>query len=167
MQGGTLEVNRSIRMNGGMLLAGGLTANTPASVRTVVHRYDWTNAMVAALGANLTGDLTVATLPAKTVVKNAYVVITGPDGSANALTVALGTVSAGYVDLIVASDAKAAAGTVYGGASAERGTNLTGYFLPSFTATTAVKLHFIKTTTNLDTVTGSTGSVYLETEILP
>jgi hypothetical protein len=33
--------------------------------------------------------------------------------------------------------------------------------------TTAVKAHFIKTTTNLNTVTTSSGSVYLETILLP
>lgn len=79
----------------------------------------------------------------------------------------VGTVAATYIDFIVAKDAKAAANTVYGSATADRGTNLTGYFLPSFTATTVVNAHFIKTTTNLSTVTGSTGTVYIETMTLP
>ena len=152
--------------------AGGLTAGTlnvtnSAIPNTYVSRFDWTNAMIVALGATTAGDLTVATLPAKTVVRNVYVVIDTPDTSTNALTVACGRVSATFIDYIVASDAKAAANTVYGDASAERGTNLVGYDLPSITTTTAVKLHFIKTTTNLSTVTGSTGHVYIEYSILP
>lgn len=149
------------------LTAGTLTVTNSASLVKTVTRYDWTNAMVTALGGVGTGDITVCTLPAKTIVTNAYVVIDTPDSSANALTIALGRVSATYIDYIVASDAKASVNTVYGDASAERGTNLTGYDLPSITGTTAVKIHLIKTTTNLSTVTGSTGHIYLETAILP
>jgi hypothetical protein len=106
-------------------------------------------------------------LPAKTVVTNAYVVLKTADTSTNALTVALGTVSTGYIDFVVASDAKAAANTVYGGTSGTRGTNLTGYFVPSYTGTTTVYCHFIKTTTNLSTVLASTGTVFVETMLLP
>lgn len=141
--------------------------NTGLASRRIWTRYDWTNAMIVALGAATTGDITVCTLPAKTIVHNVYVVIDTPDTSANALTIAVGRVSATYIDYIVASDAKAAANTVYGDASAERGTNLTGYDLPSITGTTAVKAHFIKTTSNLNTVTASTGHIYIETTTLP
>lgn len=149
------------------LTAGTLTATNSAQLGTFVSRYDWTNAMIVALGGVLAGDLTVATLQAKTVVRNAYVVIDTPDTSANALTVAFGRVSATYIDYIVASDAKAAANTVYGDVSGERGTNLTGFDLPSITTTTVVKLHFIKTTTFLNSVTGSTGHVYIVYSVLP
>lgn len=138
-----------------------------ANVRKVIHRFDVTNAMVVALGASLTGDIKICTLPAGTVVTNAYIVIDSPDTSANALTVSLGRTGAAYVDYIVASDAKGAANTVYGDASGERGTNLTMYDLPSVTAATDVYSHFVKTTTNLNTVTGLAYHVYLETMILP
>lgn len=163
------------------LTAGTMTAENAAQLRTTTSSYTWTNAQVVALGASTTGDITVATLPAKTVVKRAFVVIITPDTSANALTVACGRTGATYVDYVVASDAKAAANTVYGDSKtgAETGANLyqpgttdaaDGTFvddLASYTATTDVKCHFIKTTTNLDTVTGSTGRVILETELLP
>lgn len=149
------------------MTAGTMTVTNSANVRTVIHRFDWTNAMVTALGATTAGDVSVCVLPAKTVVRNVYVVIDTPDTSTNALTVAVGRVSATYIDYIVASDAKAAANTVYGDASAERGTNLTDYDLPSVAGTTTINAHFIKTTTNLNTVTGSTGHVYVETEVLP
>lgn len=149
------------------LTAGTMTYATNAAVKKTLHRFTWTNAQVVALGAVTAGDISVCTLPAKTIVTNAYVVINTPDSSANALTVATGRVSAAYIDYIVASDAKAAANTVYGDAVGERGANLTGYDLPSFTGTTVVNAHFIKTTTNLNTVTGSTGTVYLETMTVP
>jgi len=147
--------------------AGTMTATAAATIKKVVHRYDWTNAMVVALGAVTTGDILVCTLPANTVVTNVYVIIDSPDTSPNALTIAVGRTSANYVDYIVASDAKASANTVYGDASGERGTNLNGYDLPSVTATTAVYAHFIKTTSNLSTVTGSSGHIYIETMKLP
>lgn len=149
------------------MTAGTMTATNAAVTSATVHRYDWTNAMVVALGASTTGDITVCTLPAKVVVRNVYVVIDTADSSANALTIAVGRTSAAFIDYIVASDAKGAANTIYGDASAERGTNLTGYDLPSITGTTAVKAHFIKTTTNLSTVTASTGHIYIETTTLP
>lgn len=156
----------TVQVGNGVLTSGTMTAETQANVRHVYSSYTWTNAMVAALSGGA-DDITVATLPAKTVVYNAYVVILTPDTSANALTVACGRTSTTYIDYIVASDAKAAANTVYGDASGERGTNLVGYDLPSYTTTTAVKCHFIKTSTNLSTVTGSTGRVILETALLP
>lgn len=149
------------------LTAGTLTVEKSAEARTVVSSFTWTNAMVVALGAATAGDITVATLPAKTVVRNAYVVITGTAAGTTTLTVAFGRTGAGYIDYIVASDAKVAANTVYGDASGERGTNLTGYDLPSYTGTTAVKVHFISTGANLDQVTGSTGRVILETSLVP
>jgi hypothetical protein len=145
---------------------GTMTATTTAALQSTWHRYDWTNAMVTALPTTA-GDIAVCTLPAKTVVVNAYVVITGAAVGPATVTVAVGRVSAGYIDYIVASDAKAAANTIYGNASAERGTNLVGYDFASMTATMPILAHFISTGANLSTVTGSTGSVYLETVVLP
>lgn len=149
------------------LTAATMTAENSANYRTTVHSYTWTNAQVVALGAVNAGDITVATLPAKTVVENVYTIIVTPDSSANNLTVACGRTGASFIDYIVASDAKAAANTVYGDASGERGTNLTGYDLPSYTSTTTVTCHFIKTTTTLNTVVGSTGRVILVTTLVP
>lgn len=149
------------------LTAGTMTNTNQYELRRVWHRYDWTNAMVVALGAVLSGNVSVCTLPAKTILTNAYIVITSAGGTVTTLTVSLGRTAATYVDYIVASDAKAAANTVYGDASGERGTNLTGYDLPSFTGTTVVNAQFVSTGTNLNTVTTSTGTVYLETILLP
>ncbi len=156
-----------IQLSKSLLTAGTMTVTAPSYGRKAIHRYDWTNAMVVALGANLTGDITIATLPAKTIVTNVYYVITGAATGPATLTGAVGRTSAAYIDYIVASDLKAVANTVYGDASGERGTNLTGYDLPSFTATTDVKMHFVATVANLDQTVGSTGSVYIETMTLP
>lgn len=162
-QSGFLTTNKLL------LTAGTMTPEqTPqAQIRDTTSSFTWTNAQVVALGAALTGDITVATLPAKTVVNNAYVVITGQGAGTATLTVACGRTGAAYIDYIVASDAKAAANTVYGDASAERGTNLVMYDLPSYTATTDVKCHFISTVQNLDQTTGSTGRVILTTTLAP
>jgi hypothetical protein len=149
------------------LTSGTMTQTNIALVRQVVTRLDWTNAMVTALGATTAGDVSIAVLPAKTIVVNAYIVITGAATGPAAVTVSVGRTSASYIDYIVASDAKAAANTVYGDASAERGTNLTGYDLPSYTGTTTVNAHFISTGANLSTVAASTGAIYLVTEKLP
>jgi len=133
----------------------------------VTNAYSWTNAQVVALGASLTGDITMVTLPAKTQVVDAQIVILTAAAGTTTLTVAAGRTGAAYIDYIVASDAQAAANTVYGDASAERGTNLTGYDIPSYTGTTAVKCHFISTVSNLSSVTTSTGKLILTTRLLP
>jgi len=148
------------------LTAGTFTVVTNGAVRRVVSRFDWTNAMVTALGAGTAGNVAICTLPAKTILMNAYSVIGTAAGGVATLTVSVGRVAANYDDYLVASDAKAAANTVYGDALAERGTNLTGYDIPSFTGTTLVNARFISTGGNLNAVTTSTGSVYLMTEQL-
>lgn len=126
----------------------------------------WTNAQVAAL-AGTSGELTMLTLPAKCQVLDALVVIDGQGAGVTTLTVSAGYTATAYIDYIVASNAKAAANTVYGDASAERGTKLTGYDLPSYTATTAIKLQFISTVQNLSATTGSAGRLILVCRQLP
>jgi hypothetical protein len=131
----------------------------------------WTNAMVvnscATPCAATLGNVSVATLPAKTRVKNAYLVIDSQCADTTTLTVSVGRTGAGYIDYIVASDAKVAANTVYGDAAVERGTNLTGYDLPSFTGTTTVYAQFNSTGANLSAVTSCTGHINIETELEP
>lgn len=152
----------------GVVTAGTLTRTVSSQPLTVWHKFSWTNAMVVALGANLTGDITVCTLPAKTIVLKAIVVITGQAAGPATLTLALGRAGALYIDYIVALTAKAAANTVYGETFTDLGSNLSALVgdLPSVTATTAVKLHFIATVSNLDQTTASTGDVYLQTTTL-
>lgn len=153
----------------------GLTSSTMtptivSEARTVTHSYAWTNAMVAAL-AGTAGDITVATLPAKTQINNAYVVIDGAAAGPATVTVSCGDAIAGtpFINYIVPSDAKAAANTVYGDAVAERGTSIDVefYYLPAYAATTLVTCHYISSGANLSTVTGSAGRLVLTTTLLP
>jgi hypothetical protein len=135
----------------------------------------WTWASLAGL-AGSDGTRKVCTLPAKTVVRKAYLIVTGNDASALAttFTVSLGRTGAGYTDYVLASSYASAAtvGTVYGNASAERGANLTGgdVDLPSWSATTDVYVHFITTGGTLnDLVDGSEvgGTIIIEYEAVP
>jgi hypothetical protein len=145
-------------------------ANKPTNFVGVVS-CSWTNAQVVALGAGLTGDIACLTIPSKTLVKNAYVVITGVAAGTATLTVSLGDAIGGtpFINYVVPSNAQAAANTVYGDAVAERGTSLDVEFynLPSYTATTATTLHFISTVNNLNLVTGSSGMAVFETVTIP
>ncbi len=152
-----------------IVTAGTMTAvaGKQALLRGGFSAFTWTNAQVVALGAGLAGNVKVCTLPAKTIVKNAYYVVDTAATGPTTLTASLGRVGADYLDYIVASDIKAATNTVYGDASGERGTNLTGYDLPSYTGATDIYVHFVSTVANLDQVTGSTGTVILETALLP
>ena len=148
--------------------AGTMSYTGTADLVKVIHRFDWNVTMVNAIGAVLAGDISVCTLPPKTVVTNCYMVILTPAAGLATLTIAVGRVGAGYIDYIVASDGKAAANTVYGGSAAQRGTNLTGFDLPVYSGTaTTVNAHFIATVNNLSTATASAGCIYLETMLLP
>ena len=169
---GTTTATGNIGAGASDLRAGTLTQHTRAVVRRVWHRYDWTNAMIVALGASPTGDITVCTLPAKTRVVSALIVVNTAATFADTLVASLGRTGANYDDYVLDCDIKAAANTVYGDVVAEQGANLyngtcTLRDLPSWTGTTAIKLHIDGNATNLSGVTTSTGSVYLETETLP
>lgn len=138
------------------------------AVRAVtVSTFSWDTADLIALGAVATGELTIATAPAKTVIVNAYIKITLAEADAPTLTVSLGRTGASYIDYIVASDAKAAANTIYGNASGERGTNLTGYDLPSWTATTPILAQFVVGGTFSSDIGGSAGTIVIEHYTIP
>lgn len=152
----------------GVLTAGTLTRSVSSELRSAIHKFSWTNAMVAALSGT-TNNLTVCTLPAKTIVKKAVVIITGQAATLTAVTVSLGRVSAGFIDYIVASNAKAAASTIYGDAIGEVGTGLSAILgdIPSLSGTTDVKLQFVSAIEDLSTITASAGDVILETVLYP
>lgn len=139
------------------LTAGTMTATSTAQalMRVGVSEFTWTNAQVAAL-TGTADDITVCTLPAKTVVKSARIVVTTAAGTVATLTGSVGYSGSPYTDYIGASDLMAAANTTYANA-----TYLNS--MPSYTGTTAVKMHFISTGGNLSTVTTCAGKVILET----
>lgn len=153
---------------------GGVTAGTLArgpisQLSTSLQKFSWTNADVVALGGVTTGSITVCTLPAKTIVTKATIILTGAATNVTALTVSLGRTSAAFIDYVVASNAKSVANTVYGQAFANLGANLSALVgdLPSVTATTDVKLQFVSSIENLSTVLTSAGDIFLETTQLP
>jgi hypothetical protein len=156
------------------LTDGTMTATNKGEMRTVWSRYDWTNAMVTALGASLTGDITVCTLPAKTIVKRVIMVVDSQAAGTTTLTGAVGRTATGYTDYLLDSNLQVAANTIYGDVQTEVGGKLydgtVKYFpddIPSITTTTAVKMHLISSVANLDQVTGCTGHIYIQTSTLP
>jgi hypothetical protein len=136
---------------------------------------------VSSLGRTLravgTGDITVCTLPAKTVVHHCFLVVdTQATFAAGTLTAAVGVTGADYTDFILDSSLKAAANTIYGNATTGElgsalwegaGLTITPFYIPSWTGTTAVKMHLITGAGTLDGVTTCTGSIYLLTSVLP
>jgi hypothetical protein len=161
--------------NSGVLTAATMTNELGAAYArqaTQTSSYSWTNAMLTAGGAATTWDVTVATLPAKTQVLDALVVILTAQGSAGTLAVSCGD-SGVFNQFVLSGNAKAAANTVYGDAGAERGAALwtategnIGPYLPSYTATTTVTCRFISDSA-MSTMTTSTGRVILTTRLLP
>lgn len=151
------------------LTAGDLTVvNDGSDGRPFVA--SWSVADIVALGAVTEGTLVVATLPAKTVVRNVYSVITNMEDSGEGLTdlaESIGRSGAGYIDYIVATTiTDVAANTILGNASGERGTNNTGYDFPSNTGTTDVRIRFTATS-NLSTAAGSAGRVIIDYAVIP
>ena len=155
------------------LTAGTMTYNSGWQ-RGLTHEFLWTNAMLTAGAAATTWDVTVATIPAKTQVINALVVIITSQTAAGTLTVQCGD-DATFINYVKAGDAKAAANTVYGDliSGAETGTALFDAtakwipaYLPSYTGTTAVTCRFISNAA-MSTMTASTGRVILTTRLLP
>ncbi len=174
---GSMISSTYIRMNSNGLTAGTMSSSAPNRVASTWHQYTWTNAMVVAAGDTVTTfDVTVATLPAKTRVMQAYIVIStaATNMGAATLTAQLGT-DATFSNYLAAGSMLAAANTVYGDANAECGASLPGGglyvgHLPSWTATTDVKVRFITDGAggkDLADVLTCTGSVYLLTETLP
>ena len=142
----------------------------PATLNGANKRADfeipWVNGDITAGGAVSTYSMIVATLPAKTILRNAYIIVTGTAAGTTTCLATLGRTGATYNDYIVSKTLQAAANTIYGAVSGDRGTNATGYDLPSWSATTAVYMQVITTGGNVSAVTGSSGVVVLETSRL-
>lgn len=162
-----MKISQPIGIAGG-LTAGALTPSPVTLVASNPKKFSWSNAMVAGI-AGTSGNLLICTLPAKTMVKKAWIVITGQAAGTTTLTVSAGRTGAAYIDYLVAKNAKVAANTVYGQIVAELGANLTALTgdLPSLSATTDINLQFVSSIENLSNVTGSSGDIYLETLLIP
>lgn len=157
---GTLyAVFRDLRTDPGPWAPCASTATATAPTYGVL-KYTWTNAEIVAAGTGGTEALlSIGTIPANSQLLSAYTVIgTQATFAAGTLTVGVGRTAATYVDFLAASDAKAAAATVYGNAAAERATDAAIQFL---TAATPVKAIFTAGAGDLANVTTSTGTIYL------
>jgi hypothetical protein len=110
---GVLKVTDGSTGNGNVVASTAITAVGTAAangyIRAGVYKRAWTNAEVVALGAVDDAELKIATLPAKTIVRNAYIVVDTRETHLTDLTVALGRTGATYIDYIVASDADVSA----------------------------------------------------------
>lgn len=128
-------------------------------------KWTWANSTITAGAGGTTLDATVGTLPAKSQPLSAYVIVDGQATfAAGTLKAGLGVAGATYVDWIVSSDIKAAAGTVYGDAAAERGTDMAIKF---YTTAQTVKSQFIAGAGDLANVTGSSGTIYVTYMVFP
>lgn len=145
------------------------TLDTTGYSKTSSSKITVSLANLQALGAFANGDIRLCTLPAKTRVKNVYLIITQIFAGAGLATasVAVGRTGALYIDYIVASDGIVAANTVYGDVVGERGANLTGYDLPAYAATTNIFAHIIITGILMNALTGGSFIVAIETELIP
>lgn len=123
---------------------------------------------VAGAGAVNTYDLKAATLPAKAVVTNVFLVVRALENSLSSHTVSLGRTAASYVDYIAAVDmTSGGTNNIRGNAAAERGTNNTGYDFPSWTATTDVRIRFDAGAEFVGDSGGFAGTVIIEYYVIP
>ena len=169
---GTIGANTVISATTAQLTASTMTVSSNALVREVITKYSWTNAMVAALGAVTAGDVQIATIPANCEIRRVTIVLDSQAAGTTTLTIAVGRTGAAFNDYVVVSDCQQAANTVYGDTKTTIGTNLyDGVTLrpdvPSITATTPLKAHFISTGANLSAVTTCTGHIYVTSVLRP
>ena len=138
-----------------------------AELRVITKRYDWTNAMVTGAGAT-TGpwDVTVCTLPARTRVVNAYFALKTQAAGTTTLTGSLG-IGGAFDNLVLDSNLKAVADTVYGDTVAESGVDGNAKYIPNWPGTITIKMRFESTVENLNAVTTCTGTVILTLETAP
>lgn len=136
-----------------------LVAGTNAAANFGLIKYDWTNSTITAGAGGTSIDVTIGTLPAKSQVLSVYAILAGQATfAAGTLTLGVGRTATAYVDLLVASDLKAVAATIYGNAAAERATDAAIQYLAS---QTTVKAQFLAGAGDLTNVTGSSGTIYL------
>lgn len=131
-------------------------------------RLTWVNSDIVACGAVTTCNIPLGDVPARGKLVFAFVRVTGACVGPTTVTVSLGRTAAGYIDWVVASNAKATG--VYGDVSGERGTNQTDPFfvdVPSLSATTTVNLQFVSSGGNLNAATACAGEAIAQYQRVP
>jgi len=152
-----------------------LAAGSPIPLRyhKEVIRYTLDKTALVALGDNLTANVLLGNLPAKSRILRALLQTKTAVAGVTAMTVAIGTNSASYNNMLVAADVKAAANTLYGDALTEIGAalqNLSGSyidFIPSLTVDTAIYALLTVTTEKLKDITAGEFDMLVEYETLP
>jgi hypothetical protein len=137
------------------LTAASLTMVSTGEIRNSISKFEWTNDMIVSLGANTTGSLTVCTLPPKTAIKNAIIVITG---SATNITTLNGEIKA-INNQLLRDDIDFKQGANYNSFS-----DYPTYI--DYVNSTLVTLN-LTCSDNLEQVLTSSGVIYLETYTLP
>jgi hypothetical protein len=144
----------------------------PADI-PIIQKLSWTNAQIVALG-HITGpaEITLITLPPRTAVANAWIVITGQAAGTGVCTATVGYNSP-FTDYLKSFNLQGPPNSFGGNVFASRGTRLDPTTapkvyndIPSLTGSTAIKMSFT-VDTFLDQVTGSSGDVFLQTYVLP
>jgi hypothetical protein len=154
-------------LGSGALTSGGVAGvslGTPG-FKTATTKISVTMAAINTARSGTTCNVKVCTLPAKTQLIDAILVVTQQAAHASTATISVGRAATGYIDYLTAQNFKVAANTIYGDASAERGTNLVGYDLPSYTATTDVYAQVLVGAAS--DLTAGTFDLILTTRLLP
>lgn len=143
-----------------------VTSSTATTPTPGFIGYSWTNAQIVAGGSGgTTYNLRIGAVPAKARYVNCILVVdTQATFAAGTLTGSVGFTGASYVDLLSAGSLKAAAGTVYGDAAAERATDIGSIY--SATAKD-IYLQFAAGAGDLANVTTCTGHVLLDYLVYP
>lgn len=117
----------------------------------------WTNATPILGAGGTTYNWLIGTLPANSQMLEAYLINdTQATFAAGTLKAGIGVAGTTYVDWVVSSDLKASAGTIYGNAAAERGTDAAILF---YTTAKPIYSQFIAGAGDLANVTTCTGTV--------
>jgi hypothetical protein len=109
-----------------------------------------------------THDELIVTLPAKTVLVSAQILITEQATFTDTLVISLGSTAATYDQIILDSDLKVSANTIYGDVDGERGAdlpdaNMLGFKMYSYTATQDIYAHIDGNATNLNDASATAG----------
>ena len=141
-------------------------ATTPTSGNYGFVAYSWTNAQVVAAGSGgTTANIKVGSIPAKTRPIAAYLINdTQATFAAGTLTGSVGVAGTAYTDWLAAGSLKATAATIYGNASAERGSEFGNLY---YTTAQDIYLQIVGGAGDLANVTTCTGTVRIEYATYP
>lgn len=149
----SLTITGALYLTATDLTAGsGIDVERMAGPRTMLSSFLLDNADVVALGATTTGNVTIATIPAKMEIDDMKAVVTSAAVGPTTVTMSCGRTASAYIDYLTAVSVKSQ--VLIGESSGDRGTNLNGYDVPNYSGTTSLICQFISSGGNLSTVTG-------------